>query len=714
MTAVLSSWPSQPPTVFDATPKSLVDEAQHLIAQTKATWDAIAANIGVEEATFANVILPIVHHENARLFRARILRFYASTSPSKELRDASNTATKLFNDAEAELYCRPDIFLLVDAVTSQIIQHGTSLDDESKHYLCKLRRKMHMNGCGIKEPDVKSAFERENKRIKELVRQCLSNLDEDLSGLWLDATELAGVPDNVLATLKKGEVGSLYDGKLWVKTKVPHPFKIITSATSPATRKKVYYAMKNRLPQNIPLFRELVLTRDSMARKLGFSSFLAYKAADKMVQTSETVTSLLSEIRQRTRRAVMDDVSELLAIKREVEGPDAQHVFAWDEDFYSGIRTKRQQPERTNVSEYFELENTLATMLRLYGRLFGTYFEHISPDRQAEMGNPLIWHEDVRMFAMWDSDADGAFLGYAYFDLFPREGKYGHRGCYAINWGYSRPDGNVVHPSCALVMNYAKPADPKSPVLLSLVDVRRLFHELGHLHHTLCTKTKYASLSYVDRDFAEAPCLMLERFFWKESYIKDLSHHYSYLSPEFKTVWKSAQESAETEQPPLKLPDATVTKLADKDPKQFVNKQVYSLFLSSYDVLVHNPESHEALENMNLAVEYHRLESEITGFMGGEAAGDGPEWAHGESVFRMVVSGYEAGYYTYVLGTVYALDMFKASGFDTDIEGVDEEAGRRFRKYIFEPGGRQSEMETLTNYIGRTPRAAPYFQWLGV
>jgi metallopeptidase MepB len=687
-----AKWPRQMPISFDATASSLVQDAQNLVDRTKSVWDGIVSDVQhPSNATFTNTILPIAQDENAST--ARLLRFYASTSPSKELRDASNAATKALNDADTALYSRTDVFVLVDAVLKKIGNaegEHAHLDDQSKHYVRKLHRKMYQNGCGLGDSDLaaKEAFEQVNKRIQELVRQCTSNLHEDPSGVWLSLEELEGVPDSQIAALRKQTLavanasGSEGDhaGKLWVKTKLPHPNKVLANAKSGATRKKLYYAIKNRLPQNIPLFRELVLARDTLARMLGYSSYLAYKTVDKMLQAPETVTSLLAEIRQKIRTTALADVAELLTIKKEEEGlGDDAKFFAWDEDFYLGLRKQRDKPDLylSSVPEYFELHNTLASLLSLYGRLFGTRFERIAlaPQGQSELGGPLVWHEDVQIYAVWDvpDDATGAeeFLGYAYFDLFPRDGKYGHRGCYALSWGYSRQpqngDGDVpesrVHPSCVLVMNFPKPAEDGTPTLLSLLDVRRLFHELGHLHHTLCTKVKYAGLSFIDRDFGEAPSLMLERFFWKPSYIKDLAHHYSCLSAEFKEVWLRGQakktnlESSDidipreptAEQPPQKLPDRAIAELADTNPKQFVNGQVFNLFLSLYDILVHHPATHEDLERMNLAEEFNKLHTEITGFHGGEAVGDGWEWAHGESVFRMAVSGYDAGYYSYVL-----------------------------------------------------------------
>ncbi|KAK3362934.1 peptidase family M3-domain-containing protein [Lasiosphaeria hispida] len=326
-------------------------------AQSKIVWDGIVTSVHPDDATSNNTILSIIDNENTKLSRARLLRFYASASPSKELRDASNAATTLLNNGEAKLYSRTDVFLRVVA----------------------LHRKLHTNGCAIFDPVTKQAFEDGNKGIQELVRRCTSNLDEDSSGLWLPLEELEGEPEDLVAAHKRG--GWEYEGKVWLKTKPLHPNKILVLTKSEATRKKVYYAIRNRLPEDAP-------------------NYLAFKAADKMVQTPETVTSLLAEIRQRT------------------------------------------------------CPTSLSTL-------------------------PIL-----------------------------------------------RP----------LVMNYSKPVGTK-PTLLSLLDVRRLFHELGHLHHSLCTKNKRASLAYVDRDFVEAPGILFEQFSWKQAYIKDLSRCYSYLSPEYNSAW---------------------------------------------------------------------------------------------------------------------------------------------------------------------------------
>jgi len=59
--------------------------------------------------------------------------------------------------------------------------------------------------------------------------------------------------------------------------------------------------------------------------------------------------------------------------------------------------------------------------------------------------------------------------------------------------------------------------------------------------------------------------------------------------------------------------------------------------------------------------------------------------------------------------------MWQTGGFESTLDDdAEREAGRRFRRGIFEPGGSQPEMKTLMDYLGREPRSEAYFEWLGI
>ena len=85
------------------------------------------------------------------------------------------------------------------------------------------------------------------------------------------------------------------------------------------------------------------------------------------------------------------------------------------------------------MSEYFELNTTLQRLLHIYEHIFGVKLVPVESVTGTLLDRKLIWHEDVRMFSAWDTDQpEPDFLGYAYLDLFPREGKFTHAGHYAL------------------------------------------------------------------------------------------------------------------------------------------------------------------------------------------------------------------------------------------------------------------------------------------
>lgn len=641
----------QLPPLFNATPTSLVLDAQKLVDGTKRVWDDIVATTTAQTATWDNTISPIIHDENHKSTALRVLRFYASTSPVPELRAASQEATTLFNNAEVDLYARRDMFSLVDAVVRGPLG---DLDGESRYYLERLHRKFYRDGCGITDATVKEQFETRSKMLQDLGREANKNLHEEKTGLWLTPDELDGVPTGFTNSLRRGDGDN--EGKLWLPTKVPQSGPVLANAKQEATRKKVYYAIQNRMPANVGLHRQMVLLRDETARMLGYDNHAAFRIADKMMKTPDTVNEFLDQIRHNLVPRGAQLVDEMLQLKRAeaaaTGGGTTDKVFLWDQAYYVRILDDKERLPNQNISEYFELRTTLAKLLGMFEQLFSLRFEEITAEEQETIGGgePLIWDPDVLMYAVWDRCEEPAFMGYAYLDFYPREGKYSHGGHYSLQQGFLKPDGKRFYPSSALVMNYNKPGD--LPTLLSLNDTRKLFHEIGHLIHALCTRTKFADSHHVDRDFVEAPSIMFEQFFWQERHIKDVSFHYSHISPKFRQKWLETlpqEEQEHAKQPEAQLDDETVASLARVNRGREARGQVMNLFLSTYDMLIHTPTSHEALEATNLTELFNKTRTSMTGLSGGEAVGDGWEWGHGESVFRNIINNYDAGYYSYLL-----------------------------------------------------------------
>jgi hypothetical protein len=72
----------QPPVLFDATPSSLKNDAESIIAATVTAWDAIVSQVQTQNATFENCIMPISQDENTRSQKQRVCKCASAADSS--------------------------------------------------------------------------------------------------------------------------------------------------------------------------------------------------------------------------------------------------------------------------------------------------------------------------------------------------------------------------------------------------------------------------------------------------------------------------------------------------------------------------------------------------------------------------------------------------------------------------------------------------------
>ena len=95
--------PPQAPPLFTGTPESVIKDTKEMLASSKKVIDEIVANTNKDNATFANVLLPMAQDENKQTLAAHILGFYQSVSTDPKLRDASTEAEKLMDEYGIEI-----------------------------------------------------------------------------------------------------------------------------------------------------------------------------------------------------------------------------------------------------------------------------------------------------------------------------------------------------------------------------------------------------------------------------------------------------------------------------------------------------------------------------------------------------------------------------------------------------------------------------------
>lgn len=650
--------PPQAPPAFTATPSTLIEDTNRLIEKSRKLQDQIVADVKGKDAAFKNVLLPMAHDENTMALETHILGFYQSVSTDQSLRDASTEAEKLMDDFSIESSMREDVFTLVDAA----LKKGEKLDPESRRLLEKEHKNFIRNGLGLPVGPKRDRFKEIKKRLSQISIIFQKNLNEESGGLWFTPDELSGVPEDVISGLKKGEGAD--SGKLWLSFKYPDLFPTLKYATNAVTRKTVLIANENKCNQNVPLFREAVVLRDEAARLLGYPNHAAFRIEDKMAKTPKTVDDFLGDLRSRLTAGGISEIKTLLALKKQDMESRKEtfggHYFMWDNRFYDRMMLEKDYSlDQQLIAEYFPLQTTIGGMLQIFEELFGLVFVEIEGQERDKIaasgkGSDIVWHQDVQVFSVWDDEGEGSdFVGYLYLDLFPREGKYGHAANFNLQPGFITENGARRYPATALVCNFSKPT-PKKPSLLKHEEVVTLFHELGHGIHDLVSKTTYSRFHGTNtvRDFVEAPSQMLENWCWTPSQLKSLSRHYSSLSPEYMKAWgeqaAASQGGSTPAEPAEKIPDELISNLIKT---KHVNDALFNLrqlHFGIFDMTVHEPESHDAIEKLKISEKYNHLRKDIVQIDGPEVLGEGYAWGNGQATFGHLIGGYDAGYYGYL------------------------------------------------------------------
>ena len=689
-----------------------------MIERSKVLTDTIVSEVKPQDASFQNVLLPIAQNDNEDGLEANILTFYQSVATDKALRDASTKVQNLLKDFTVESSMREDIFKLVEAVSKK----EEELDSESRKLLDESHKDYIRNGMGIPAGPHRDRFKEIQKKLGDLTTQFDKNLSEDVGGIWFTAEELEGVPQDLVSQWTKGE--GEHEAKFKMTFKYPSFFPLIKNAIRPETRKTAFLGNENKMPQNIDVFREVILLRDEAARLLGYPNHASVKIENKMAKTPKTVDDFLGGIRQKLTKGGESELKTLTELKKQdltshgMEKSFDGRYFLWDNRFYDRLMLEEDyQVDHEKIAEYFPLETTISTMLEIFEKLMGLVFIEVTgKDRSAisptGKGDDIVWHEDCHVFTVWDSEDQGSdFVGYLYLDLHPRPGKYPHAANFNLQYGFTKKDGSRHYPATSLVCNFSEPKRTK-PSLLKHDEVTTLFHELGHGIHDLVSKTRYSTFhgTKVVRDFVEAPSQMLENWCWTPSQLKSLSRHYSSTSSEYEAAWR-AEAPKDAPLPDEKLSDGDIDNLIKT---RHVNGALFNLrqlHFGIFDMTMYEPKSHEEAETFKISEIYNKLGYDLGHIDSPAQLGQGWDWGNGHTTFGHIIAGYDAGYYGYLYSQVYSLDMFH-SVFAKDPMNATE--GRRYRHMVLEKGGSVDAMEMLRAFLGREPSSAAFYKELGI
>ena len=279
-------------------------------------------------------------------------------------------------------------------------------------------------------------------------------------------------------------------------------------------------------------------------------------------------------------------------------------------------------------------------------------------------------------------EADGSHIGILYTDYFPRESKHAGAWMDAFRKQYKK-NKEMIYPVIYNVGNFSKPTGDK-PALLSIDEVKTLFHEFGHALHGLLSNCTYELISGTDtpRDFVEFPSQVMENWAMHPDVLKSYAKHYETGAVIPKELVDKIQNSSLFNQG-----FATVEYLA-------------AALLDMDWHTITDPVEYDATEFENKSMKNIGLIPEIL-----------PRYR--STYFNHIFSGsYSSGYYSYVWSEVLDADAFNAFQLTGNV--LDKELAGKYRKYILASGGTDDSMELYKRFRGQDPSIEPLLKRKGL
>lgn len=519
-------------------------------------------------------------------------------------------------------------------------------------------------------------------RLSE-INQRLSALSEEFGRNLMASTreravsfteeELEGLPAERIASAKADAEALGREGYV-LPLELPTVQSELSRLAREDARGRLYEASASRGSENnIPGLIEAVQLRAERAELLGFATHADYVIAEETAATADAARSMLFDLAP-AAAANAEGEQKLLAEEATLNG---QGFSAADWPYWeSKVRARDFSLDEEELRKYFPLDQVLekgvfAAAERLYGIT-------VIPRDDLEG-----YAEGVRVWEMRDG---GKEIGLLLTDYFGRPTKRG--GAWMSEFvGQSRLLQRK--PVIVNVMGITKPADGSQP-LLSMDEVRTVFHEFGHALHGLLSDVYYPTFAgtNVPRDWVEFPSQINENWALDRSLVKEYARH------------------VETGEPiPDELLDAITA--ASEFGQGFATSEY--LGASIIDLAWHSLSAAEAAELEATPEAVAEFEAEALRAAGLDNELIAPRYR--STYFNHIFAGgYSAGYYSYLWAEALDADGFEWFKEQTDLRA----AGQKFRDVILSKGASRDFTEAYREFRGRDKDVAPLLKRRGL
>jgi peptidyl-dipeptidase Dcp len=638
------------------------------ITEARANLDKIRN--ATDTPTFENTILALETASEAvgRVSSVFYNLLHADTNDALQAL-AQKLAPKLA-DFSSDVLLDAKIFSRVKAVWDSRSTNGLTQDSHAEEMrLTEKTYKDFVRNGALLSDEKKAQLRALDQEMSKLAPQFSENVLKATNAfeLWIDdENDLVGLPANAIeaAMIAATEKGEAAKGKWLFTLQITSYLPFMTYSERRELREKMYRAYSSRAYRgdfsNIELTKKIALLRHQRAELLGNNSHAQFVLQERMAESPEKAMAFLERILEKAKPAAERDLADVRELKAKETG-DADFQ-PWDYTFWAEkLKMKLHDLDDEVLRPYFKLENVIEGVFEHARRLYGLSFKEVTDIPK--------YHPDVRVFEVSDTKKN-SFIGLFYTDFFPRPSKQGGAWANSIR-EQGLQGGKIERPHATIVCNFPK-STPTTPSLLSLDDVRTMFHEFGHALHSLLSDTKFVSLggTNVYWDFVELPSQIMENWAIEEEGLNLFARHY---------------------QTGEKMPRELIQKIQSSSRFQAGWFTMRQLVFGMLDLAWHSADPSKISD---IAEFERKVTSRATLLPQPEGANMSSSFSH------IFAGGYSAGYYSYKWAEVLdadAFELFKEKGL------FNEEVAMRFRENILSRGGTKHPMELYKQFRGREP-----------
>jgi peptidyl-dipeptidase Dcp len=627
-----------------------------------------------EPPTFANTIEAL---ERAGRMKDRVLRVFGVMRlnlSTPEYQALDQEWQPRLAAAEDEIRFFPGLFERIESVHRSIATAGLRPDQARLTTL------------------VRDAFVRSGATLSAADRARLSEINQQLAAAYAgfrakvmasenswtllrDEADLAGLPESLVAAAAEAARERGFERAWAILNTRSSVDPFLTFSARRDLREQVWRRFKSRGDEGDSrdtnaTIATIVRLRAERAALLRYASHAHWQMAESMARDPERAKALLFDVWPAAVARVRQEVLGMQALASQ-EVPSIR-IEPWDYLYYAErVHRSQQNVDSSALRAYFSLERMLEAAMWAAGELYGIAFTEVT-------GTVPVFHPDVRVWNVTDEPA-GRHRGLFYFDTFARPGK--RSGAWADEY---RTQHHMDGGATALASNNNNFLKTGSgdPVLLSLDDVRTLFHEFGHALHTLLQDVVYPGLAHTPQDFVELPSQINEQWVLTRELLDRFARHHETGDPLPADVLEKVRAS-ETFNQGYQTVEAVSAAIVDLE-----------LHTRADGVFEPRAFEREMLERIGMPREIalrHRL-------------------PHFDHLFGS--DDYSGLYYSYLWADVMSADGWQA--FVESGSPWNREVAARYRRHVLSDGNTVDRAEAYRRFRGRDPDVSALLKQRGL